>query len=83
MKAWSEDEIRVASSLRRSGARVKTIARRLNRQTAGVAKKLLSLGVKKGRPPGISGPLAEEIAAAKAEWSTAPLYRPGNFEWMR
>lgn len=86
MKRWTEEEVRIASTLRRSGTPVKAIAQRLNRTPGSVAMKLSELGITVRGPlekAGAWATLAEEIALAKAEWATAPLYRPRDDEWMR
>ncbi len=75
-KAWTAAEVGVLQDLHDSHT-AREIGVLLGRTKQSVAGKLATLNLKGNTPrEAPSATLAEEIALAKREWSTAPQYRP-------
>lgn len=74
---WTEPEVRMLRDLHRSHS-ARQIGVLLGRSKASVQNKIMALGLRQTTVEANTPTLAEEIALAKAEAATSPLYRPGG-----
>jgi len=80
-RRWTDDDDRRLRQMHAAGWSMERVMQALGRTRAAVYTRSCNLGLGRwGRtvrlPP--AGSLAEEIAQARKEMSTSPLYRPGN-----
>jgi hypothetical protein len=80
-RRWTEDEVLLLRQYHAAGVLAVVAAKRLRRSVYSVREKARLLGLPwKARLQRLAqaGTLADEIAAARREAPTAPLYRPGD-----
>lgn len=80
MNRWTPDEVRQLHTFHAAGLRAAVVAKRLGRTVYAVREKARALGLRWGsaRRVAQAGTLADEIAQAKREAPSAPLFRPGD-----